>query len=276
MVSSSTTSFRSMVGMVLQDSWLFSDTIENNIKYGNLDASEKEILEASRQAHTDNFIKQLPDGYESHLNEDTDNISQGQKQLLTIARTILSKKEILILDEATSNVDTRTEKFIQDAMTDFIKHQLEIYFIENPIEANKITDQVLINMRSRIKAEKTRQGLKESLIQNVGNLTNRIQKFVDCRSKDPEMRELFIVEGDSAMGACKQSRDSEYQAIMPVRGKILNCLKSEYDRIFKSDIITDLIKVIGCGVEVETKANKGKDAVATFDINSLRWNKIII
>ena len=168
-----------------------------------------------------------------------------------------------------------TNKFIQDAMTDFIKHQLEIYFIENPIEANKITDQVLINMRSRIKAEKTRQGLKESLIQNVGNLTNRIQKFVDCRSKDPEMRELFIVEGDSAMGACKQSRDSEYQAIMPVRGKILNCLKSEYDRIFKSDIITDLIKVIGGGVEVGAKQKKGKDMIS-FNLDLLRWNKIII
>ena len=168
-----------------------------------------------------------------------------------------------------------TNKFIQDAMTEFIKHQLEIYFIENPIEAEKIGNQVLINMRSRIKAEKTRQGIKESLIQNVGNLTNRIQKFVDCRSKDPEVRELFIVEGDSALGACKQSRNSEFQAIIPVRGKILNCLKSEYDRIFKSDIITDLIKVIGCGVEVEGKKKAGKDMVS-FNLDMLRWSKIII
>lgn len=168
-----------------------------------------------------------------------------------------------------------TNKFIQDAMTEFIKRQLEIYFIENPIEAEKIGNQVLINMRSRIKAEKTRQGIKESLIQNVGNLTNRIQKFVDCRSKDPEVRELFIVEGDSALGACKQSRNSEFQAIIPVRGKILNCLKSEYDRIFKSDIITDLIKVIGCGVEVEGKKKAGKDMVS-FNLDMLRWSKIII
>ena len=168
-----------------------------------------------------------------------------------------------------------TNKFIQDAMTEFIKRQLEIYFIENPIEAEKIGNQVLINMRSRIKAEKTRQGIKESLIQNVGNLTNRIQKFVDCRSKDPEIRELFIVEGDSALGACKQSRNSEFQAIIPVRGKILNCLKSEYDRIFKSDIITDLIKVIGCGVEVEGKKKAGKDMVS-FNLDMLRWSKIII
>ena len=168
-----------------------------------------------------------------------------------------------------------TNKFIQDAMTDFIKHQLEVYFIENPLEAGKIADQVLINMRSRVKAEKTRLGMKESLIQNVSNLTNRIQKFVDCRTKDVELRELFIVEGDSALGACKQSRNAEFQAIMPVRGKILNCLKSEYDRIFKSDIITDLIKVIGCGVEVPSKKKTGKDMIS-FNLDMLKWNKIII
>lgn len=166
-------------------------------------------------------------------------------------------------------------KGIQDSMTAFLKHQLEIYFIENPLEAEKIGNQVIINMRSRVKAEKTRQGIKESLIQNVSNLTNRIQKFVDCRSKDTSVRELFIVEGDSALGACKQSRNSEFQAIMPVRGKILNCLKCEYDRIFKSDIITDLIKVIGCGVEVKSKPKSGKDLVS-FNLDMLRWNKIII
>ena len=166
-------------------------------------------------------------------------------------------------------------KGIQDSMTAFLKHQLEIYFIENPLEAEKIGNQVLINMRSRVKAEKTRQGIKESLIQNVSNLTNRIQKFVDCRSKDTSVRELFIVEGDSALGACKQSRNSEFQAIMPVRGKILNCLKCEYDRIFKSDIITDHIKVIGCGVEVKSKPKSGKDLVS-FNLDMLRWNKIII
>lgn len=166
-------------------------------------------------------------------------------------------------------------KGIQDSMSAFLKHQLEIYFIENPLEAEKIGNQVLINMRSRVKAEKTRQGIKESLIQNVSNLTNRIQKFVDCRSKDTSVRELFIVEGDSALGACKQSRNSEFQAIMPVRGKILNCLKCEYDRIFKSDIITDLIKVIGCGVEVKSKPKSGKDLVS-FNLDMLRWNKIII
>lgn len=166
-------------------------------------------------------------------------------------------------------------KGIQEAMTSFIKHQLEVYFIENPLDADKIANQVLINMRSRVKAEKTRLGMKESLIQNVSNLTNRIQKFVDCRSKDVNIRELFIVEGDSAKGACVQSRNAEFQAIMPVRGKILNCLKVDYDRIFKSEIITDLIKVIGCGVEVKSKPKSGKDLIS-FNLDMLRWNKIII
>ncbi|MBR3621000.1 MAG: DNA topoisomerase, partial [Clostridia bacterium] len=166
-------------------------------------------------------------------------------------------------------------KGIQEAMTAFIKNQLMIYFIENPAEAEKIINQILINMRSRVKAEKTRLGLKHDLTQSVNNLTNRIQKFVDCRSKDPSVRELFIVEGDSALGACKQSRDGEFQAVMPLRGKILNCLKSDYDKIFKSDIITDLLKVIGCGVEVKAKHKSGKDLVS-FNLDLLRWNKIII
>ncbi len=166
-------------------------------------------------------------------------------------------------------------KGIQEAMTAFIKNQLMIYFIENPLDAEKISNQVLINMRSRVKAEKERVKTKESLIQNVSSLTNRIEKFVDCRSKDVSVRELFIVEGDSAMGACKQARNSEFQAIMPIRGKILNCLKVDYDRIFKSDIITDLIKVIGCGVEVKSMKKTGKDMIS-FNLDLLRWNKIII
>lgn len=165
-----------------------------------------------------------------------------------------------------------TNKFIQEAMTDFFRKQLEVYFIENKMDADKIADQVLINMRSRVKAEKTRKTLKTTLQTKV-DMTNRIQKFVDCRSKNVDERELFIVEGDSALGACKQARDANFQAIMPVRGKILNCLKSDYDKIFKSDIITDLIKVLGCGVEVKSKAAKD---VSMFDMDSLRWNKIMI
>jgi len=165
-----------------------------------------------------------------------------------------------------------TNKFVADAMTDFLKHQLEVYFIENPDDAARVAEQVLINKRSRENAEKTRLNLKKKLAGTL-DMTNRIQKFVDCRTKDVTRREIYIVEGDSALGACKQGRDAEFQAIIPVRGKILNCLKAEYDKIFKNEIITDLIKVLGCGVEVKTKANK---ELSSFDLGNLRWSKVII
>ncbi len=162
-------------------------------------------------------------------------------------------------------------KGIQDALVDVLRRQLEIYFIENPIEADKIAGQVLVNKRSREKAEKTRLDIKKTLSSNM-DMTSRVAKFVDCRSKDVSKRELFIVEGDSALGACKQARDPDFQAIMPIRGKILNCLKADYDKIFKSEIITDLLKVLGCGVEVTSKANKN---LSSFDMSLLRWDKII-
>ncbi len=165
-----------------------------------------------------------------------------------------------------------TNKFIYEAMVEFLRHQLEIYFIENKADADKIADQVLVNKRSRERSEKERINLKKTLA--TGNsMVDRVQKFVDCRSRDVAERELYIVEGDSALGSCKLARDAAFQAIMPVRGKILNCLKAEYEKIFKSEIITDLLKVLGCGVEVKSKANKG---LSTFDLNNLRWNKIII
>ena len=165
-----------------------------------------------------------------------------------------------------------TNKFIQQAMTEFFKQQLEVYFIENKAEADKIADQVLINKRSRENAEKARQGMKKKLTEQIG-MANRVQKFIDCRSRDTDRRELYIVEGDSAAGACRQSRDAEFQGVMPVRGKILNCLKADYVRIFKSEIITDLLKVLGCGVEVKDRHTKDLN---TFSLSSLRWNKVII
>lgn len=163
-------------------------------------------------------------------------------------------------------------KFIQEAMTEFLRSGLEIYFIENKTEADKIAEQVLINKRSREQAEKARLNIRKKLSGTI-DLANRVQKFVDCRTKDTARRELYIVEGDSALGSCKQGRDSEFQAVMPIRGKILNCLKADYDKIFKSDIITDLLKVLGCGVEVQAKSNK---ELSTFDLANLRWNKVII
>ena len=164
-----------------------------------------------------------------------------------------------------------TNRFIQEMMTEFFRSSLEVYFTENRQEADRIADQVLVNKRAREQSERTRLSLKKKLSGTL-DITNRVQKFVDCRTKDPARRELYIVEGDSALGSVKQGRDAEYQAIMPVRGKILNCLKVEYDRIFKSEIITDLLRVLGCGVEVKSRV---KD-INSFDLSALRWNKIII
>ncbi|MDE6150121.1 MAG: DNA topoisomerase [Ruminococcus sp.] len=165
-----------------------------------------------------------------------------------------------------------TNKFIKECMTDFLKKEIEIYFIENPDEAIKIAEQVLVNKRSRESAEKSRLNIKKKLAGTI-DLSNQVQKFVDCRSKDVTQRELYIVEGDSALGSVKMARDADFQAVIPVRGKILNCLKADYDKIFKNEIITDIIKVLGCGVEVKTKSNKD---LSTFSLDNLRWNKVVI
>ena len=165
-----------------------------------------------------------------------------------------------------------TNKFVQEAMVEFFRANLQVYFIENKAEADRIVDQVLVNKRSRESAEKARLSIKKKLSGNL-DISNRVQKFVDCRTKDRDKRELYIVEGDSAMGSVKLSRDAEFQGIMPVRGKILNCLKADYGRIFKSEIITDLLRVMGCGVEVKDKRVKD---LAEFDLDSLHWNKIVI
>lgn len=165
-----------------------------------------------------------------------------------------------------------TNKFIYETMTEFLKHQLEIYFIENPDEALKIAEQVMVNKRSRENAEKTRLNLKKKLAGTI-DLSNMVKKFVDCRTKDISRRELYIVEGDSALGAVKLAREAEFQAVIPIRGKILNCLKADYVKIFKNDIITDLIKVLGCGVEVSSKANKD---ISSFNLENFRWSKVVI
>ena len=163
-------------------------------------------------------------------------------------------------------------RFVQEAMTAFLKESLEVYFIENPQEAARIAEQVLINKHSRESAEKTRLNLKKKLSSNL-DISNRVEKFVDCRTRDAARRELYIVEGDSALGACKLSRDAEFQGIMPIRGKILNCMKADYAKIFKSDVITDLMRVLGCGVEVSNRTAKD---LAAFDLGNLRWSKVIL
>ncbi len=165
-----------------------------------------------------------------------------------------------------------TNTFIADAMNEFLRQQLEYFFAENPVDADRLCAQVLINKRSREHAETQRLDLKKKL-QTSTDVTSRVEKFVACRSKDPERREVYIVEGDSAMSSCRTARNAEYQAIIPVRGKTLNCVKATYDKIFKNEIILDLLRVIGCGVEIQTKH---KADMVPFDINSLRWSKIII
>ena len=165
-----------------------------------------------------------------------------------------------------------TNKFVQEAMAEFLRERLEIYFIENPADAEKIGEQVLLNKRSRERAEQARLNIKKNLSGTI-DIANRVQKFVDCRTRDVSRREIYIVEGDSALGSVKLSRDAEFQGIMPVRGKILNCLKADYAKIFKSEIITDLMKVLGCGVEVQNKHVKD---LSSFDLNNLRWSKVVI
>ena len=169
-----------------------------------------------------------------------------------------------------------TNKFIQDAITQFLKKQLEVYFIENKADADKLCGQILVNKRSRESVEKTRVALKKKLTGQI-DLSNRVEKFVNCRTKDTKRRELYIVEGDSALGSCKLGRDAEFQAIMPVRGKIFNCLKADYNRILQNDIITDLLRVLGCGVEISKgHTTKQMRDISDFDVNRLNWNRIII
>ena len=190
-------------------------------------------------------------------------------------------QDSLILISSTFSTQTSYEnqtkkainnKFVQDFMTDLIRRNLEVWFIENKAQGDKVVDQILINKRSRENAEKTRINIKKQLTGKI-DINNRIKKFVDCRSKDTGRRELYIVEGDSALGSVKLGRDAEFQGVMPVRGKILNCLKADYATIFKSEIITDLVKVLGCGVEISNKHSKDMSA---FNLDMLRWNKIII
>ncbi len=231
------------------------------LEYGG--APEKAVRNA--------FVYQI-DSYIKQQNKYTKNESKITFQDVEECLAIVISSFSTLTSYENQTKKSITNKFIQEAMTDFFRHQLEVYFIENKAEADKIADQVLINKRSRERSEKERINIKKTL-QTSNDMASRVQKFVDCRSRDVNEREIFIVEGDSALGSCKLARDSNFQAIMPVRGKILNCLKAEYERVFKSEIITDLIKVLGCGVEVKNKANKD---LSTFNIDNLRWNKVII
>ncbi len=236
----------------------------HNSSYLEHGGSPEDAVKRAFTAQIDSYIKSV-NGYQK--NESKIKYEDVEECLVLISSSFSTQTSY-----ENQTKKAITNKFIREAMTEFLRHQLEVYFIENPDEAKKISEQVLLNKRSRENAEKTRLNMKKKLSGTI-DLANSVEKFVDCRTKDVTRREIYIVEGDSALGSVKLARNAEFQAVIPVRGKILNCLKAEYTKIFKSDIITDLIKVLGCGVEVTTKANK---ELSTFDINNFRWNKIVI
>ena len=222
---------------------------------------------AVKQAFTSEIDRQIKSRSKYKSDESKISFQDIQDSLILVSSSFSSQTSYENQTKKAIN-----NKFIQDFMTDVLRQKLEIFFIENKMDADKLVEQILANKRSRESAEKQRLNIKKKLMGNM-DLSNKVKKFVDCRTKNVSERELYIVEGDSALGSCKQGRDARFQAIMPVRGKILNCLKADYDSIFKSEIITDLVKVLGCGIEIQTKHNKDLSA---FDMNSFRWDKIII
>ena len=248
----------------------FSNT-ENRLEYYH-NSSWLEHGGAPDKAVTSAFVSAF-DSYIKQCNKYTKNESKIKFQDIADCLVLVTNCFSTQTSYENQTKKAITNKFVQEAMTEFFKSRLQVYFIENKQEADRVVDQVLVNKRARETAEKTKLNVKKKLTGSM-DITNRVQKFVDCRSKDTDKRELYIVEGDSALGSVKLSRDAEFQGIMPVRGKILNCLKADYSRIFKSDIITDLMKVLGCGVEI-TGGKKARD-LSTFDLDALRWNKVII
>ena len=255
--------------MKLSVAFTFSKTVSfqeyyHNSSFLEYDGTPQKAVRQAFRSSIDNYIKSNNKYQKNEKSIKDDDVSDSLVLVSSTFSTYTSYEN--------QTKKAITNKFVSQAMTDFLKHYLEVYFLEKPDEAQKICQQVLVNKQSREHAEKTRQSIKKTLSTQI-DLANRVQKFVDCRTKDASRRELYIVEGDSAMGAVKSSRDSEYQAIMPIRGKILNCLKADYARIFKSDVIVDLIKVMGCGVELGGKHNK---ELATFNLDNLRFNKIVI
>lgn len=222
---------------------------------------------AVRSAFTNELDKQIRQRDKYKSNESKITFTDVQDSLLLVSSSFSTQTSYENQTKKSIN-----NKYIQTFMTDLIRGQLEIWFIENKQEADRVVEQILINKRSRESAEKQRLNIRKKLMGSV-DMMNRVKKFVDCRTKDVNKRELYIVEGDSALGSCKMGRDAEFQAIIPVRGKILNCLKADYEAIFKNDIIVDLLKVLGCGVEITSRHNK---ELSTFDINGLRWDKVII
>lgn len=225
---------------------------------------------AAKQGFLSGFDKYLKDKGKYKKNESKISYVDIEDCLVLITNTFSTQTSY-----ANQTKKAITNDFICSFLTDYIKRCLEVFFAENPADAEKAANQVLLNKRSRETAEATRLDIRKKLSGNT-DISNRVEKFIGCRSKDPAVRELYIVEGDSAMSSCKLARNAEFQAIMPVRGKTLNCLKSSESKIFKSEVITDLLKVIGCGVEIKVKSKNRDSEMSAFDLSSLKWSKIII
>lgn len=255
--------------MKLSVAFTFSKTVSfqeyyHNSSFLEYDGTPQKAVRQAFRSSIDNYIKSNNKYQKNEKSIKDDDVSDSLVLVSSTFSTYTSYENQT--KKAINN------KSIYDNMVDFLKHQLEVYFIENPDDAAKIADQVLVNKRSRESAERIRQTSKNTLTKQI-DLANMVEKFVDCRTRDKSRREVYIVEGDSALGSCKTARNAEFQAVIPIRGKILNCLKADYDKIFKNDIITDLIKVLGCGVEVKSKANK---ELSSFSMENFRWNKVII
>ena len=255
--------------MKLSVAFTFSKTVSfqeyyHNSSFLEYDGTPQKAVRQALRSSIDNYIKSNNKYQKNEKSIKDDDVSDSLVLVSSTFSTYTSYENQT--KKAINN------KSIYDNMVDFLKHQLEVYFIENPDDAAKIADQVLVNKRSRESAERIRQTSKNTLTKQI-DLANMVEKFVDCRTRDKSRREVYIVEGDSALGSCKTARNAEFQAVIPIRGKILNCLKADYDKIFKNDIITDLIKVLGCGVEVKSKANK---ELSSFSMENFRWNKVII
>ena len=255
--------------VLMQIALCFSNTVANIEYYHNSShlengGSPEKALKSASVFAIDKYLK---NNNKYNKNESKITFQDVEDCIVCVTNSFSSQ-----VSYANQTKKSITNVFIAEAMSDFLKHNFEVYFAENPADAEKIAAQILINKRSRESAESARLNLKKKLTSG-NDIGNRVEKFVNCRTKDPAMRELYIVEGDSALTSCKLARNAEFQAIIPVRGKTFNCLKSTYDRIFKNEIIMDLLRVIGCGVEIRTKSSKD---IADFDINSLKWSKIII
>ncbi len=257
--------------MKLSVSFCFSNRVQTIEHYHNSSwleygGSPDKAVRSAFVSAIDSYLKQ-----QGKYNKNESKISfQDIQDCLVLVTNDFSTANAVSYENQTKKAINN--KGIQEGMTEFLRAQMEVYFIETPADAQRIAEQVLINKRARENAEKTRLNIKKKLTGSM-DISNRVAKFVPCRTRDVERSELYIVEGDSALGSVKQARDGEFQAIMPIRGKILNCLKADYGKIFKSEIITDLLKVLGCGVEVHDK--RAKD-MAAFDLSALRWNKIVI